>query len=121
MCSNVMVNGVVQHCSCPLPPPPPSTGFSGTLLMVFFLLLIQSQFENRVPLKPVLERRGQCCNITLLQMKRLNKVESAIFVSLMCSLLPKDLHSELILSSLHLVFRPVAAVKRLLVHHHGAD
>ena len=41
--------------------------------------------------------RGQCCTITLLHMNRLNKTESAIFVSLMCSLLPKDLHSELIL------------------------
>ena len=32
----------------------------------------------------------------LLHMNRLNKTESAIFVSLMCSWLPKDLHSELI-------------------------
>ena len=35
----------------------------------------------------------------LLHMNRLNKTESAIFVSLMCSLLPKDLHSELIMPS----------------------
>ena len=42
-----------------------------------------------------------------------NKTESAIFISLTYSLLPKDLHSELILSSLQL-----AAVKRLPVHHH---
>ena len=52
---------------------------------------ILSRFENRVPLKP-----GQCCAIILLHMNRLNKNESAIFVSLMRSLLPKDLHSELI-------------------------
>ena len=35
-------------------------------------------------------------------MNRLNKTESAIFVSLMWSLLPKDLHSELI--SFRLIF-----------------
>ena len=40
--------------------------------------------------------RGQCCKITFLYMNRLNKTEYAIFVSLMCSLLPEDLHSELI-------------------------
>ena len=39
----------------------------------------------------------QCCTITLLQMNRLNKTVSAIFVSLVCSLLPEELHSELIL------------------------
>ena len=33
------------------------------------------------------------------------------FVSLMCSLLPKDHHSEIILSSLQLVLCRVAAVK----------
>ena len=33
-------------------------------------------------------------------MKRLNKTESANFVSMMCSLLPEDLHSEFILISL---------------------
>ena len=43
-------------------------------------------------------------------MNRLNKTESAFFVSLVCSLLPKDLHSELILSSLQLVLCRVAAV-----------
>ena len=42
--------------------------------------------------------RGQCCTITLLHMSSLNKTESTIFVSLMHSLLPIDLHSELILS-----------------------
>ena len=31
-------------------------------------------------------------------MNRLNYTDSAIFVSLMCSLLPEDLHSELILN-----------------------
>ena len=39
----------------------------------------------------------------------------------MRSLLPKDLHSELILSSLQLVLCHVAAVKRLPVHYHSAD
>ena len=53
-------------------------------------------------------------------MNRLNKTEFAIFVSLMCSLLPENLHSELILSSLQLRLCRVAAVKRLPVHHHSA-
>ena len=61
------------------------------------------------------------CTITLLHINRLNKTESAIFVSLMCSLFPKDLHSELILSSLQLVLCLVATVKRLPAHHHSAD
>ena len=39
--------------------------------------------------------RGQHCINTLLHINRLYKTESAIFVSLMCSLLPEDLHSEL--------------------------
>ena len=39
--------------------------------------------------------RGKCCTIKFLHMNRLNKIESAIFVSLMCSLLPEDLNSEL--------------------------
>ena len=34
--------------------------------------------------------------VELRHMNRLNKTESAIFVSLMCSLLSEDLHSELI-------------------------
>ena len=38
----------------------------------------------------------QCCTFILLHIKRLNKTEFAISVSLMCSLLPKDLYSELI-------------------------
>ena len=54
-------------------------------------------------------------------MNRLNKTESATFVSLICSLLLEALHSEPILSSLQLVLYRVAAVKRLTVHHHGAD
>ena len=54
--------------------------------------------------------RGQCNTITFLHMNRLNQTESAIFVSLNCSLLPKDLHSELILSSLQLVLCRVAIV-----------
>ena len=32
-------------------------------------------------------------------LNRLNKIVSAIFVSVMCSLLPEDLHSELISTS----------------------
>ena len=54
-------------------------------------------------------------------MNRLNETESAIFLSLVCSLLPEDLHLELILSSLQLVLCPVAAVKCLSVHHHSTD
>ena len=54
-------------------------------------------------------------------MNRLNKTESVFFVSLVSSLLPEDLHSELILTSLQLVLCRVAAVKRLPVHHHSAD
>ena len=72
--------------------------------------LILSQFENMVPLKPVLGGVGQCSTITLLHMNRLNKTESAIFVSLVCFLLPEDLHSELILSSLQFLLCRVAAV-----------
>ena len=52
-------------------------------------------------------------------MNNLIKTESAIFVSLMCFLLTKDIHSELILSSLQLVLCLAAAVKRLLVDHHS--
>ena len=54
-------------------------------------------------------------------MTGLSNTESAVFFPLVCSLLPEDLHSELILSSLQLVLCRVAAVKRLPVHHHSAD
>ena len=54
-------------------------------------------------------------------MNSLSKTKSAIFISLMYSLLPKDLLSELILSSLQLVLCHMAAVKCLPVHHHSAD
>ena len=54
-------------------------------------------------------------------MNSLNKTESAIFVSLMCSLLPEDLHSDFIISSLQLVLCRVEAVKRLPLYHHSAD
>ena len=47
--------------------------------------------------------------------------ESDCFVSLMCSFIPEDLHSEHILSSLQLGLFRVAVVKRLRVHHHSAD
>ena len=50
-------------------------------------------------------------------MNRLNKTESAFFVSLMFFLHPKDLHSKLI----GVVLCRVGAVKRLPVHHHSAD
>ena len=45
--------------------------------------------------------------------ERLNKIESAIFVSLVCSLLSEDLYSVCILCSLQLVLCRQAAVKRL--------
>ena len=54
-------------------------------------------------------------------MNRYNKSETATFVSLMCSLLLEDYHSELISFSLQLLLCRVAAVKRLPVHHHSAD
>ena len=54
-------------------------------------------------------------------MNTVSKTESATFVSLICSLLPKALHSEPILSSLQLVLCSVAAVKRLPVQYHSAD
>ena len=81
----------------------------------------KSQFENRVLLKPVIAGRRHCCTITLLHINRFNKTESAIFVSLKCSLLPEDHHSELILSSLQLVLCRVAAAKRLPLHQYSAD
>ena len=55
--------------------------------------------------------------IILLHMNRLNKTKSSIFVSLMCSLLPMDLHSEFIVALLQRVLCRVAAVKRLPVYH----
>ena len=48
----------------------------------------------------------------LLHMNGLNKTESAIFVSLVCSLLPEDFHSEIILSSLQIVLCRVETVQR---------
>ena len=70
--------------------------------------LILSQFENRVQLKSVAGvgwgwvgvwgGKAQCWTIILLCINRHNKTESAIFIPLMCSLLPKDLHSELIVA-----------------------
>ena len=46
---------------------------------------------------------------------------TAIFVTLMYTLLPEDLHLEFILSSLQLVLCRVVAVKRLAIYHYGAD
>ena len=53
--------------------------------------------------------------------EQLKKTETAIFLSLICALLPEDLHSQFILSSLQLVLCRVVAVKRLPVHHYSAD
>ena len=65
--------------------------------------------------------RWQRCTIILLHVNTLNETESAMFVSLMCSLLPEDHHSGLILSSLQLVLCRVTAVNHLPVHHHSGD
>ena len=54
------------------------------------------------------------------EMNRLSKTEFAIFISLIKSLLPKDLTNQN-LSSLQLMLCRVAAVKRLPVHHDSAD
>ena len=48
----------------------------------------------RFMLKPVLAGMGSCI-ITLLHMNRLSKTESAIFISLICSLLLDDLIQNL--------------------------
>ena len=56
--------------------------------------LIPIQFKNRVPLEPVLGGVGSVAPLHSLNIKRLNKTESAMFVSLMCSFLPEDIHSE---------------------------
>ena len=72
------------------------------LLSFGILGLILSRFENTVPLKPVLGAGS----VASLHNCRLNKTEFAIFVSLMCSLLPEDHHTELILSSLQLGVEP---------------
>ena len=44
-------------------------------------------------MKPML---GEVGSVTLLHMNRLSIIKSAIFISLMCSLLPEDLHSDLV-------------------------
>ena len=64
--------------------------FSGPFWIIGLIL---SQLENRVPLKPVLGGVDSVAPLPLLRMRRLNKSESAIFVSLLCSLPSKDLHS----------------------------
>ena len=51
----------------------------------------------------------------------LDKTKFAILVSLVCSMLLKDLHSELILSSLQLVLCRMTEIKRFPVYHHSAD
>ena len=59
--------------------------------------LIHSQFEDRVPLNPGLGGMGSVASLHLvLHMNRLNKTMSAIFISLMCYLLPEDLYSEFV-------------------------
>ena len=54
-------------------------------------------------------------------MNKFNTTESSIFISSLCSLLPKDLTTQKSLSLLVLVLCRVAVVKRLPVHHHSAD
>ena len=76
--------------------------------------LILCKFENSSA-EAGASRRRQCCIITLLLMNRLNKTESAIFASLICFLLPGDLHSELIyLKQSHQCSSSKASI-------HGAD
>ena len=48
---------------------------------------------------------------TLLHMNRLNKTESAIFVSLMCSLLSEDLYTKLIYVDWSLIHETVFPIK----------
>ena len=50
---------------------------------------------------------GQCYNISLLHMNRLNSTESAVLFSLMCSLIPEDLPSQFILQ-----FSPYFRIRR---------
>ena len=50
------------------------------------------------------------CTMSSLHMYRFNITESAVFVSLMCTLPPENLHSGLSLSSLQQVLCRVAAV-----------
>ena len=65
---------------------------AGYIFWLFGIIgLILSPFE-----KSSARGRRQCFTITLLHTNSLSKTESAVFVSLMRSLLPKDLHSELI-------------------------
>ena len=61
------------------------------------MLLEDLQFENRVPLKPVLVDVGSVAPLNYCTCTDSIKSESAIFVSSMCSLVPEALHSELIL------------------------
>ena len=79
----------------------------------FLIGLILSQFKRKSPLKPVLGGRGQYCTITLLHMNRLNDTEFAIFLSMTFSLLPKDLHSELIFHKLftHTIYLLLSVVQ----------
>ena len=76
-------------------PPPPVHHHSANYIFWSFEIigLILSYFENRVPLKPVLGAWAVLQYYIYLHMNRLNKTETAIFISLMCSLLPEDLHS----------------------------
>ena len=80
-----------------------------------------SQFENSVPLKPVLGGVGSVAPLHFCTCTDSIKPSLFYFVSLMWCMHPKDLHSELILSSLQLMMCCVAAVKRLPVRHHSAD
>ena len=51
----------------------------------------------------------------------LDKTKFAILVSLVRSMLLKDLHSELILASLQLVLCRMTEIKRFSIYHHSAD
>ena len=59
--------------------------------------LILSPFENRVSLKPVLGGVGSVAPLHYCTRTDFSKTGSPMFVSLRCSLLLDDLHSEFIL------------------------
>ena len=54
-------------------------------------------------------------------MKSLNKTETPIFYSVVCSLIPKAIFLTFILLHCSLCYYRVAAVERLPVLHHSAD
>ena len=67
------------------------------ILSLLQLVLYRVAAVKRLPVHHyIAKERWQCCTITLPHMNRNNTAESAIFVSLICSLLPEALHSEII-------------------------